>query len=245
MKITIKSIGVLLLTILLSLCCEKSDLPWFEESGTRGVFTDSRDGNEYKYTVIGNQKWMAENLRYLPKLNLKTDISSQEPRYYILNFENEDVSSGIESVEYLKFGTLYNFQAAVNACPRGWKIPSDEDWKELELFLGMDSMELDTFDLRNSGEIGMKLMGIDGWGTYSHGNNLYGFNALPGGLLSPYDGWSPNTDPWFFGYFWTNSMAPGFESEYRISRYFWGGYRGIVRTILNDTYGLSLRCIKK
>ncbi len=50
------------------------------EEPTSGTFTDSRDGNTYGWTKIGDQVWMTENLRYLPNVFEPNNISETEPR---------------------------------------------------------------------------------------------------------------------------------------------------------------------
>ncbi|MDR2579424.1 MAG: hypothetical protein LBC85_00320 [Fibromonadaceae bacterium] len=65
-------------------------------------FTDPRDGNKYRIVKVGNQTWMAENLRY--------KMPSIKP------YDN---------------GIYYNWEAAQKACPSGWRLPSIEDWGQL------------------------------------------------------------------------------------------------------------------
>ena len=80
-----------------------------------GTFTDPRDGIEYKYVTIGNQVWMAENLNYTTK----------DSWCYDNNNEN-----------CIIYGRLYTWNAAMMACPRGWHLPCNDEWKQLIDFLG-------------------------------------------------------------------------------------------------------------
>lgn len=74
-------------------------------------FTDPRDGNIYRIAKIGNQTWMAENLRF--KFNMP------EMMYNLVNNE-----------------IYYNWKAAQKASPSGWHLPSIEDWEQLVNYCG-------------------------------------------------------------------------------------------------------------
>jgi hypothetical protein len=73
-----------------------------------GSFIDSRDGHTYKTIVIGAQTWMAENLAYLPYTTPTGTYSYTDPCYYVNN--------------YALYGVLYNWPAALTACPAGWLL---------------------------------------------------------------------------------------------------------------------------
>ena len=79
------------------------------------------DGNAYRIVQIGTQVWMAENLR----VTRAPDGSPLQT-----HFPNDD-SSTIKT-----YGLLYDWKTALRAAPEGWHVPSDDEWKILESYLG-------------------------------------------------------------------------------------------------------------
>ncbi len=96
------------------------------------------------------------------------------------------------------YGRLYTWQAAKSACLSGWHLPSDNEWKQLEMYLGMSQTEADKimndpeagktlYNHRGTNE-GNELKATSGWYstplTKGNGINKYGFTALPSGYRS-------------------------------------------------------------
>jgi uncharacterized protein (TIGR02145 family) len=122
-----------------SVRCVQDDIP--KDSTTSDSF--SHGGQTYKTVKIGNQTWMAENLNY------------QTSNSWCYNNDNSNCA---------KYGRLYAYDAALTACPAGWRLPASEDWQELGNSVGKPA--------------GIKLKsGTPDW----NGTNDYGFSALPGG----------------------------------------------------------------
>jgi len=112
------------------------------------VFTDTRDGKTYKIAKIGEQTWMAENLNYEAK---------------------GSVCYGNNQANCKKYGKLYDWNAAVEVCPKGWHLPSNDEWNTL-MDLAGDKMVA-----------GNVLKASSGWENNGNGMDDYGFAALPGG----------------------------------------------------------------
>ena len=83
---------------------------------TKGTFTDTRDGRVYAWIKIGNQTWMAENLKFATRMGSWT-------------YNND-------SVNFPVYGKLYNWKTAQTSCPKGWHVPSDKEWGILIQTLG-------------------------------------------------------------------------------------------------------------
>jgi uncharacterized protein (TIGR02145 family) len=108
-------------------------------------FTDSRDNEEYSTIKVGNNCWMAENLRYLPSVSPPATGSNSDPHYYVYGYVGTNVQNAKDFIFhpttdnihiYKEFGVLYNFPATIRegdyrTCPEGWKIPNLYDWVNL------------------------------------------------------------------------------------------------------------------
>lgn len=110
----------------------------------RGTFTDERDGQVYKYTTIGNLVWMAENLRYdAPYSMCSSDTSFIRQYCELIEHECETDACCKESL-CRNFGRYYsiieggsefgyiNRALADTICPKGWHIPTKEEWESLD-----------------------------------------------------------------------------------------------------------------
>lgn len=152
---------------------------------THGVLTDTRDNKEYNVIIIGEKVWMAENLKVTQYRNgdkiPKTDYSLPTDTYCSHNNDDSNINT---------YGLLYNWYAIVDSrglAPAGWHIPSDEEWKHLEMYLGMSQTEADYEGYRGTDE-GRKLKSTSSWYNNGNGTNESGFTALPGGYRGAYDG---------------------------------------------------------
>ncbi len=94
----------------------------------RGTFVDERDGQEYKYTTIGNQVWMAQNLNY--------------ETYYSMLHEKEYKDCAECGHWYNLEINLPNRDVMDSVCPAGWKVPTIEDWNILFTTIGNVSTAL-------------------------------------------------------------------------------------------------------
>ncbi len=126
-------------------------------------------------------------------------------------------------------------------CPDNWHVPSDGEWKQMEMHLGMSKPVADAGDWRGSVEGGkLKEAGTSHWASPNEGaTNLSGFTALPGGARYPSNGACG-----YIGYLagWWNSSEYGDSNAW--CRFVDNRYTTILR--LNDSkeFGFSVRCVR-
>jgi uncharacterized protein (TIGR02145 family) len=139
------------------------------QSGAESAFTDTRNGKTYKTIKIGGKVWLAENLNY------KTNNS--------WCYDNADSNC-------VKYGRLYDWKNAKKACPKGWHLPSRQEWDNLCRVIG-GNMETGS---DHNGYLhfhwlgtGKRLKSTSGWDENRNGTGDYGFSAMPGGCRY-YDG---------------------------------------------------------
>lgn len=219
MKRTKITIGAVLLTAMaiLFLNCKKDAVIPPPSNFAYSTFTDSRDGKVYKSIRIGNQEWMAENLAY------KTESGSWT--YW------NDANYG------LIYGRLYTWEAAKLAVPSGWHIPTDAEWKQLEMLLGMSQTDADRTDFRGTNE-GSKLKGTSGWAEKGNGTNDVGFNALGGGFLTNSGSFVSREAS---GYWWTATEISNESAYFRLLVY---NTNTISRNSSFKLDACSIRCVK-
>lgn len=145
----------------------------------------------------------------------------------------ENVNGGYTSGN----GLLYTYEGAQKACPEGWRLPTDEDWKKLERLLGMDEHELDLLEEWRGKEAGILLHDVKtAFGVVYSGARVYGrFN-----FDSPYMNKGMNA------YYWSSSQIVQNDSTaVAIIRTVSRVNDGILRGTSNMTAAYSIRCIKE
>ncbi|MBN2806402.1 MAG: hypothetical protein JXR22_07065 [Prolixibacteraceae bacterium] len=202
-----------------------------------GTFIDSRDNRVYKTITIGNQTWMAENLAYLPTVVPSSVGSNTEPYYYVHGYQGTNVNAAKSADNYESYGVLYNWTAAMHACPSGWALPTDEEWKQLEMYIGMSLNEADGEKFRGTDE-GKKLKSTSGWRDNGNGTDEYGFSGLAGGYRND-EGFKGIGE---YGDWWS---APEFDSNTAFYRNLNYNTEKIHRDNFMKYNGFSVRCIKK
>ena len=120
-------------------CSDDDKLPDIRPSA-QGEFTDVRDGNSYKWIRIGDLEWMTSNLKYgdpyYERLFDGVFAGYFGPQSVTSKYGNDDLEA-----DYDKHGNLYTWEEANMLCPDGWRLPTDEDWKNLEMALGMSQTD--------------------------------------------------------------------------------------------------------
>ena len=135
-------------------------------------------GETYQTEVIGTQTWFARNLNYTvegskcygdgAEVYVETREGTHFSGYYT-TLSEADVQANCE-----KYGRLYDWNAAMSACPTGWHLPSDDEWATLTDFVG--GSEIAGWELKSPSSY---------WDHFGDeivvGADDYGFSALPGG----------------------------------------------------------------
>ena len=211
---------------------------------TANSFKDQRDGKVYRKVKIGNQVWMAENLAYLPAVSSPSSGSESAPFMYVYNYNGTDVHAARATANYSTYGVLYNWPAAMTACPEGWHLPGDAEWTTLSEYLINNG-----YGYEGSGDdIAKSMAAATSWddssitgtpGNHPAGNNSSGLSMLPGGMRT---GSASFAGMGLQGY-WLSA------TESTTEFYIW--YRRLLHTISslnrNDYYkgnGYSVRCVK-
>ena len=228
---------------------------------TCGISTiTDRDGNTYNTVLIGTQCWMKQNLKttkYADGTSIFQGSSSTTQNTTTAYWYYPNGSSSNKAT----YGLLYNWKAVMRnsssssanpsgvqgICPTGWHVPSDAEWKQMEIVVGMSQSDADEGQYR--GTIAARLCGNTGWTSYntsipssnSAGNtsaverNSSGFSALPAGR-STNGGTVGN-----YAYFWSATQGSSTHAWYRILFY---QKAGVGRYNGYKYQGYSVRCVR-
>jgi len=227
-----------------------------------GTITDY-DGNTYNTIKYGEQWWMAENLKTTHYAD-GTEITlveseniwryqNQEEKAYCYNNNNINNEAQI-------YGALYTWAATVNGfngsssnpsniqgiCPSEWHVPSDDEWKQLEMYLGMSQLDADKDkDHRGTNE-GSKLAGNASlWKDGALKNDtlfeISGFMAVPAGFNESIGGYGGLGD---VAIFWCTDMISNDYDSFGYLRMINYDNTKVRRSQSKVKYGYSVRCIK-
>jgi len=193
------------------------------------------ENHVYNTVKIGNQLWMAENLRSTNYNNgdpiattnpSSLNISSENSPQYQWSYSGEDANSSV----YGKLYTYYTVTDARKVCPTGWHIPSDAEWTTLVTTLG-------GYQVAGSR---LKEYGNSHWlSPYNtDATNESCFTALPGGYRD-------FTGAFYLlqndAYWWSATES---EASKSWGRTIYTSGSSVVRQGVNKNWGLSVRCVQ-
>ncbi len=190
------------------------------------------DGNLYDTVEIGGVCWMAENLAYLPDVSPSSANSTTDPIHYVYGYQGTDVTAAKATTNFQEKGVLYNWPAAMKACPPGTRLPTDEEQHVLE-----KSFSTATCDPNRSGVWDCSPAGTKLKTSAFGGDNVSGFSAISAGGRS--------TGGSFYGlttgaYFWSSSESSATNAWRRL---LYSSQARVFRKAANKGYGVSVRCV--
>ena len=203
------------------------------------------DGNEYQTVTIGNQLWMAENLKTtkysdgtpIPNVTVADDWAAlNTPAYCWYNNDSLTYSG--------KYGALYNWYAInnKNVCPDGWRVPTDDDWSVLAGYLGTSGFGFEG----EARDIAKSMAAQSGWkehdiisnvGNDQISNNSSGFAALPGGYRNFLGAFNYAGG---YAYLWSSTEYSDKKAYYRFLHNY---YSYLGRSKFLKQNGFSVRCV--
>jgi len=254
-------------TVSSSMATSSSSVSYLNPAISYGVFTDSRDGQEYKTTVIGTQTWMAQNLNY------SGDNGSGIRTYTTGWCYGVGVSDTTQHQEYATcdggYGRLYHWADAMDIsssyltttargvatnrttgvkvssttnnrglCPVGWHVPSTDAWDSLAAFIRIDK----GVTSNNEGKYLKAVISPDpiSWNSATYNaQDPYGFSAVPAG----YRDYTYNYVSWFSRGSSANFWSTSEYASYAFGRYLDNNYAHL-NSNLAKTNGFSLRCTR-
>jgi uncharacterized protein (TIGR02145 family) len=198
---------------------------------------------------IGSQIWMCKNLDVDHYRNGDPIPEVKDPEQWSnlttgawCYYDNDSAMGNI-------YGKLYNWYAVNDPrglAPEGWLVPSENDWKILELFIGLNASETNEFGWRGN-DLGSKLKesGTTHWiSPNTSASNETGFSALPCGYRGGYSsGYSSGSFDYidYYGLWWS---AEDHDSESAYHRHLSYNSSKICRDYTNKVFGFSVRCVK-
>jgi uncharacterized protein (TIGR02145 family) len=212
-----------------------------------GTVTDI-DGNIYKTVKLGDQWWMAENLRtsrYRNGVTIPnvTDLArwSNLTTGAWVNYDNNASYN-------IVYGKLYNWYAVIDTgglCPDDWHVPSDGEWRELEIHLGMTEQQLED-PYREGSDAGGILKSTrtepdphPRWSNPNTGaNNESKFSGLPGGVRGSGINF---IQIGITGSWWSSTE---YNTRSANSRSLYYNHTGIFGTNEIKEHGHSIRCLR-
>lgn len=222
-----------------------SEVSYGDEKSFRTFYDkmNDSDGNIYYTIKAGNQEWISTNLKTSRYRN------GDSIPWIIESFNWESMTKGGMTVYnndmelQEEYGNLYNFYAVIDErglCPAGWRVPGDGDWKDLEIFLGMEPETVHKTGLRGRYVGGMlKERGTKHWlAPNAIAMDLIDFSDLPGGYRHPrgqYYSLRRNSNSW---------TSTGYDKENAWYRNIYFNTAGVNRSIYYKSSGFSVRCMR-
>lgn len=204
-------------------CSDDDEVPTDQiDPSQQGTFTDERDGSTYRWVRYGNLDWMEDNFRY----------NMNDANNCLLYERHEDD----QPVDPEKYGRIYTYAGAIAACPDGWRLPTDEDWKNLEMQMGMSASDANKEDWR--GNIAKRMLSMYDTTT--------AINIRLAGYYFPHMVMGMVGFRFFSqkGYYWTSTVDTAKGEDFHYFREFMFNNTGVRRQSTTSDYFMSVKYVR-